>query len=144
MLSRTSHPTQEKMIATLSRKAKPKSQKKKKKSQFCQRKTTREKKKTSTLLQRQLSSLSNPNLSEEKELNSQGEKNTTFPRKKENATPSLCQKRKTTNSSCRTNVLLRSSTFVEFRCSLHLLATADQLDQFPQDPVLPLQTFRRL
>ena len=49
-----------------------------------------------------------------------------------------------TNSSCRTNVLLRSSTFVEFRCSVHLLATADQLDQFPQDPVLPLQTFRRL
>ena len=49
-----------------------------------------------------------------------------------------------TNSSCRPNVLLRALTFVEFRCSLHLSATADQLDQFPQDPVLPFQTFREV
>ena len=49
-----------------------------------------------------------------------------------------------TNSSCRSNVLLKALTFVEFRCSLHLSTTADQLDHFPQDPVLPFQTFREL
>ena len=42
MLSRTSHPTREKMIATLSRKAKPKSLKKKKKSILSKKNNSRE------------------------------------------------------------------------------------------------------
>ena len=50
-----------------------------------------------------------------------------------------------TMSPCQSNVLLVLSIVVSTAldcCQLLLSATASQLDQFRQDPVLPSQTFR--
>ena len=50
-----------------------------------------------------------------------------------------------TNSPCQSNVLLVLSIVVSIvldYCQLLFSATASQLDQFRQDPVLPSQTFR--
>ena len=50
-----------------------------------------------------------------------------------------------TNSPCQSNVLLVLSIVVSTaldHCQLLLSATASQLDQFRQDPVLQSQTFR--
>ena len=52
------------------------------------------------------------------------------------------------NSSCRSNVLSTVASFALWSasdcCQLLLLATADQLGQYRQVPVLPSQTFRQL